>query len=159
MVVDVARLSPLPRIAGEAGAAERIAAGLRDDVERWSAAIALAEAARDGHLHLRRVRHVVEVPGDAANVARRTDVHSIELNETLCVSAAARREEVLDGRRTASEARGLDRRNRRDVIAVTARRGKRAHDVSVGNGLLSRGLNVHDRRFAGHGDRLLKTAQ
>src|SRR5207253_1369663 len=45
VVVDVARLSPLAGVAHEAGPAERVAAGLRDDVEGRSAAVGLAEAA------------------------------------------------------------------------------------------------------------------
>ena len=158
VVVDVARLSPLARVAGKAGPAERVAAGLRDDVEGRAAAVGLAEAARNGHLHFRGVRHVVQVPGHAATVAWRAHVHPVELDEAFGVPPAARREEVVDGRRAAPEAGGLNRRNGRDVVAIASRRRKRAHDVSVDDHLLARGLDVHHRRLAGHRDRLLEAA-
>ena len=51
---------------------------------------------------------------------------------------------------------GLNRRNGRDVVAIASRRRKRADDVSVDDGLLACGLDVHHRRLAGHGDGLLE---
>ena len=84
------------------------------------------------------------------------DVHPVELDEAFGVPPAARREEVVDGRRAAPEAGGLNRRNGRDVVAIASRRRKRAHDVSVDDRLLARGLDVHHRRLAGHRDRFLE---
>src|SRR5207244_11665390 len=108
-VFSVTRLPRLSCIAGAAGPSERVAAGLRDDVESRAAAVGLAEAAGDGHLHFGGVRHVVQVAGHAAAIPWRAHVHPVELDEAFGAPPATRREEVVNRRRAAAETGGLNR--------------------------------------------------
>ena len=109
LIVDVVALRPLARDVAEVGTVERVAAGLRHEVERRTAAIGFAEPASHCQLDFLRTRGVVAVAGHAAAVERRADVHAVDLDRAFIAASAARREEDHVGRDTAVlDAVGLD---------------------------------------------------
>ena len=159
LVVQVARLRPLAGVAHEVGAAEVVAAGSRNHVERRAAAIGLAETARDRHLDFRGVRRVVAEPGDAAAVERRSDVHAVDLDRAFVAASAACGEEVHHRIGARVETRGLNAGHRGEDVAVAAR-GRQRRDHVVVDHLLRAGggVHVHDRRLARDRDGFLHAA-
>ncbi len=160
LVVDVVGLRPGPGQVAEVGAAERVAAGLGNDVELRPAAVGLAEPAGHGELHFLGVGGVVAVAGHAAAVEGRADVHAVDLHGALVAAAAARREE--DHPRVDAavlRAVGLNAGGDRQQVPVSARRRQRRQDFVAQHRLDARAvLHVHHRCFAHDGDRFLQAA-
>ena len=75
----------------EVEAAERVAAGLRNHVERRPAAVHFGQAAGDRDLHFGGVGHVVLIARHAAAADRGADVHAVDLDVAFAAAAAARR--------------------------------------------------------------------
>ncbi len=159
LVVQVVALRPLAGGAEEGGAAERVAAGLRNEVEGRPAAIGLTETAGDRHLNLGRFADRITEAGDAAAIERRPDVHAVDLNRAFIAASTARGEEVGGHAGADVETGRLNARYRRQQVAIAARRRNRLNDLVRQHHLpTGAGLRIDDRRLTGHGDRFLNPA-
>jgi hypothetical protein len=161
VIIEVAALRPLAGVADERGATVVVAAGLGNDVEGRPAAVALAHAAGDRHLHFLRVHEVVGEARDAAAAKRGTDVHAVHLNRAFVATPAPRREEEIrggPGHRLGGvhvERQRLDPwHHRQDVAVGPCGRHLGEHSIGEHDLTFRARLRIDDGRRAGDGNRL-----